>query len=135
MRRTLGLALLALLGWGAAYWGWKRPLPPPQIITEYKDRVETKTIYRETTKPDGTVIKETTQSKSDQKTHKAAGTAKAHLSRWSLGVSTTLAPKDLIDPNPIYGVQVGRRLLESPIWMEAGLNSRRELTLGLSIQF
>ena len=135
MRLTLGLALLAALGWGAAYWGWKRPLPSPQTVTEYKDRVETKTVYRETTKPDGTVIKETTQSKSDLKTHKATVAAKAPLSRWSLGVNTTLAPKDLIDPNPIYGVLVGRRLWESPLWMEVGLNSKRELTLGLSVEF
>ena len=132
----VGLALLALLGAIGTYTGWKRPLPSPQTVTktEYIDRVKTETIVRTITKKDGTVIQETIGSKSETKETSKVVT-KAPLSRWSLGINATAPLERLIDPNPIYGVQVGRRLLDTPIWLQAGFTTKRELTLGFSFEF
>jgi len=132
MKTTVGLVLLALLGFGLAYWGWKRPLPEPKTVTQYLDRTETKTVYRETTKPDGTVVKETAQAKTDLKSSKTTVAAKAPLSRWKLGASVSVLPEKLIDPNPVYGVQGGYRVFsEAPIWMTFGVDQKKRVTLGV----
>ena len=133
----IGLALLASVGWGLAYWGWKRPLPSPQTITkiEYIDRVKTETIVRTITKKDGTVIQETIGSKSETKQTTASKAVKAPLDRWSLGLTVSTRSAHLLAPTPIYGLTVGHRLLETPVWMDLGVKQNLELTLGLSLKF
>ncbi len=133
----IGLGVFALLGWGFAFWGWKHPPVTPQNKTESvsSQHSETRTVYRETTRPDGTTVKETIASQSHDKETIAASTVTGSLSHWSLGLTASAPPLSLIDPRPIYGLLVGHRILETPLWIQAGLTTRREATLGLSIEW
>jgi hypothetical protein len=128
---TWALALVAVLGWGAAYLLWKRPIPQPQTIVQTVDKVETKVVYRETTKPNGTVVKETVTIKQDVKTKTDTKIIPLPKPKWMVGAQILPSLTDKLD----YGAELGYRIGESPIWIKTGYNSRRELTLGLSVEF
>ena len=135
MQSRIILTLLSLMGWGAYTWAIRRPVTPPVVETKEVERIVTKVVVKEVTKPDGTVTRETTSFQAQDKAKTLQEPVKAPLSRWSLGVSTGITPGRLFPLNPIYGVQVGRRVYESPIWIQAGLNQKLDLTLGLSLEF
>jgi hypothetical protein len=131
MQSRIILTLLALLGWGAFTWAIKRTVTPPVVETKEVERVVTKVVVKEVTKPDGTVTKETTSFQAQDKAKTLQEPVKAPLSRWSLGVSTGITPDRLFPLNPIYGVQVGHRIMDSPLWIQTSIQTNRELTLGL----
>ena len=135
MQSRIILTLLALAGWGAFTWAIKRPVTPPVVETKEVERVVTKVVVKEVTKPDGTVTRETTSFQAQDKAKTAQVPVKASLSRWSLGVTAGLTPDRIFPPQPIYGLSVGHRLWESPLWIQAAVNTNREATLGLSIEF
>jgi hypothetical protein len=133
MQSRIILILLALMGWGAFIWAIRRPVAPPVVETKEVDRIVTKVVVKEVTKPDGTVTRETTSFQAQDKVKTVQVPTKAPLSRWSLGVTTSIPLDRLLPLTPVYGVLVGRRVYESPIWIQAALNSNKEVTLGLSI--
>ncbi len=127
---TWVFTLVAVLGWGAFYLVWKRPPPEPQTITQTVDRVQKEIVYKTITKPDGTVIKETKTIqqtiKQEQKIPPPQLTPK-----WMIGAQVFPTFSDKLD----YGGEIGRRIGDLPVWIKAGYNSKRELTLGVSLEF
>jgi hypothetical protein len=105
------------------------------VETKEVERIVTKVVVKEVTKPDGTVTRETTSFQAQDKAKTLQVPVKAPLSRWSLGVTTSIPLDHLLPLTPVYGVLVGRRVFESPIWVTAAMNSNKEATLGLSIEF
>lgn len=137
MQSRIILTFLSIAGWGAFTWVIKHPPKAPLPIVETKEveRVVTKVVVKEVTKPDGTVTRETTSFQAQDKAKTAQVPVKVPLSRWSLGVTAGLTPDRIFPPQPIYGLSVGHRLWESPLWIQAAVNTNREATLGLSIEF
>jgi len=135
MQSRIILTLLMLAGWGAFTWAIRRPVIPPVVETKEVERVVTKVVVKEVTKPDGTVTRETTSFQAQDKAKTAQVPVKAPLSRWSLGVTTSIPLDRLLPLTPVYGVLVGRRLWDSPIWVQASLKTDKEAMLGLSIEF
>lgn len=144
---TTGLALLALLGWGAFWVVSKRPLPSVEVKERgvyqdrvvYKDRIVTRDVTRTVTKPDGTKI--VTAEKTDTKEH-VAETEKTRQvefhtttakTQYSLGIGVKLDPFNPLERK--YSLELGRRLWNSPMWVRAGASTDKTLTLGLSIEF
>ena len=135
MQSRIILTLLALLGWGAFTWAIRRPVTPPVVETKEVERIVTKVVVKEVTKPDGTVTRETTSFQAQDKAKTLQEPVKAPLSRWSLGVTTSIPLDHLLPLTPAYGVLVGRRVWETPVWIQAGLKTNKEVTLGLSIMW
>lgn len=135
MQSRIILALLMLAGWGAFVWAIRRPVTPPVVETKEVERVVTKVVVKEVTKPDGTVIRETTSFQAQDKVKTAQVPVKVPLSRWSLGVTAGLTPDRIFPPQPIYGVLVGRRVFESPLWIQAAVNTNKEVTFGILAEF
>ena len=135
MQSRIILTLLSILGWGAFTWAIRRPVTPPVVETKEVERIVTKVVVKEVTKPDGTVTRETTSFQAQDKAKTVQVPVKAPLSRWSLGVTTSIPLDHLLPLTPVYGVLVGRRVFESPIWVTVVMNSNKEATLGLSIEF
>lgn len=134
------LTLFAIAGWGAFTWAIKRPAPLPKIVerVQYVDRVVEKTTHRETKKPDGTVVKETVvqNSRTEKKAQQVVKeTAKAPLSRYSLGVG--IMPLRDLKPfqKPVYTLMVGYRLGDLPAWLQIGITTRKDLIFQTSIEF
>jgi hypothetical protein len=130
-RLTIILFIVAISGWGAAYVLWTRPTPTPKTIVKTVDKAETKVVYKETTKPDGTVIKETSTTQQDVKIKTDIVSVPFPRTKWMVGAQVFPQFTDKME----YGGEIGRRLGDSPLWIKAGYNSKQELTLGLSIEF
>ena len=138
MQSRIILILLSAAGWGAFIWAIRRPIrvSPPIVETKEVERVVTKVVVKEVTKPDGTVTRETTSFQAQDKAKTAQVPVKAPLSRWSLGVTASTPLDRLLPLNPVYGVLVGRRVFEGgPLWIQASLNTNREAMLAISLEF
>ncbi len=139
-------ALLAVLvsGWV----GYKlAPVPAAEIKTitldriVTQDRVITKDVVRTETRPDGTKI--VTVEKTDAKEHvgettksrqvQSSGTVKVQ-SKYSLGLSYRPSLSDFSFKGD-YGVELGRRVLNSPLWVNVAFNTKKELTVGIKVEF
>jgi len=142
-RKPIVLAVLAVLGWGLFL--LKSTKPPVTVekvvvqeVVKYKDRVVTKDVVRTETRPDGTKIVTETKSQSkstesETSKTKVLETSKPVLSKYSLGVS--LHPKTLFPFEPVYGLEVGMRLWQSPLWGTVSYNTDREWSIGLRMEF
>ncbi len=127
----IALAIVAVSGWGMAYVLWKRPAPSPQTVVQTVDKVETKVVYRETTKPNGTVTKETITTKQDVKTKIDTKIELLPKTKYMIGAQLLPTFTDKVD----YGVELGYRIGDSPVWLKTSYNTKKALTLGLSIEF
>ncbi len=114
------LGALAILGWGLFYWSARRT-PVERIVTkvEYRDRVVNKVTTQTETLPGGTVVKTVIQESSKEVIRsKSAETVRPNLTRYSLGLSVETSITRL---DPIYRIELGHRLWESPAWATIGL--------------
>lgn len=139
-KTTAWLALFAIAGWGAFTWAIRRPPPSPKIVerVQYVDRVVEKMVQRETKRPDGTVIKEVIvqNTKTETKAQESIkGPAKAPLSRYSLGVG--IMPLRDLNPfqKPVYTLMGGYRVGDTPLWLQVGITTRKDLIFQTSIEF
>lgn len=122
------LGILAILGWGLFFWSVRRPIPAPteRIVTkvEYRDRTVNKIVTQTKTLPGGTVIKTVTQENIKESVRaQSAESVKPRLDRYSLGLGVRV---DLSRPlaDPVYSIEMGRRLWESPLWGTIGIEYR-----------
>lgn len=129
--------VLAAAGWIAAAVIWQRPVPTKIETVEkikYVDRVYEKTAVRETTKPDGTKVVERIVTNTVTKTQAAERIEtkiRPELSKYSIGASVgTSWPLE-----PVYGLEVGYRIGETPLWTALEVNSSREIFAKLRFEF
>lgn len=142
MKQRVILLLLALIGWGLAGYLITRPAPKPIVQEVYKettrDQVVVKTYQETVTAPDGTVTKRDVQE--TQKTAQTSISARREtpsplkLPRYSLGISALLDPARPLKPH-VYEIEVSRRLWETPAWATIAVNTKKEITLGIRIEF
>ncbi len=130
------LGALAILGWGLFLWSALRPITAPseRIVTkvEYRDRTVNKIVTQTKTLPGGAVIKTVTQENTKESVRaQSVESVKPRLDRYSLGLGVQV---DLSRPlaDPVYSIEMGRRLWESPLWGTIGVEyrPRSETVLG-----
>lgn len=114
-----------------------------ETVVEVRDRIVT--VVR-TVKPDGTVIEKTRTEEKDQsskelvtETARVQDRTSVHLpaaaTRYSLGVGYRVLPTTRPPTYQDLLVTGGYRLSSSPVWLEFGVTGRRELVLGLRLEW
>lgn len=134
------LAALALIGVGYKL----APVHPAKEVIVYqdrvvvKDRIVTKDVVRTETRPDGTKIVTTenehsTEHSTDTDKSKTVVVSTAAQTHYSLGIGVILDPFNPL--NREYQVELGRRLWDSPFWGTISVNTQKELTVGIRVEF
>ena len=111
-------------------------VPAAVVSTDTKTAVTH--THRETIrKPDGEVVTsiDTTSTviSTDSRTEMPTPAVK---SKYRLGAGVELYPLD-VRPTAITGkyLDIGRRVYDTPIWIDTRINTNRELSLGISVEF
>jgi hypothetical protein len=122
-------SLLVGIAIGAAFIWYAYPRTEVQVKTETKIVTEykTKVVERWRKNPDGSEERERTEETSGSSDSTKITDRKINKSQWNLNVS---AGAKLSDFTPIYGLQVGRRIV-GPVF--AGVYGRTDEELGLTI--
>lgn len=138
-------ALLAVLG--SAWVGYKlAPVPEAKETIVYqerevvKDRIVNRDVVRTETRPDGTKIV-TTENESiaehtderEKVTTKTTVAVSSYQPKYSLGIS--LRPESIFSFKGVYEVEMGKRLWNSPLWVNFSANTKKELTVGIRVEF
>lgn len=102
-----------------------------------KDRIVTKDVVRTETRPDGTKIVTTETSKDTAHTdtkevRKESVTVHSNVTHYSLGIN--LRPESIFPFKGIYTVEIGRRVFDTPLWITASGNTKKEFTVGLRFE-
>lgn len=120
------------------------PVHPAKEVTIYvdrvvvKDRIVTKDVVRTETRPDGTKIVTTENERSTEHTSEAEKIRQTTIvtpspkTHYSLGIN--LRPESIFSFKGIYTLEVGKRLWETPIWVTASGNTKKEFTLGVRVE-
>lgn len=128
------LIVLALTGWGLAFWALRQP-ERTVTKTEYKDRIITKKQVKIVTTPDGTTT-ETRVVETDKTAQQiSAAPTNRPLPKYSLGLSYKLDLTTLNHKNETYTLQLNRRLWESPVWTTITIASDRSIAVGFLVEF
>lgn len=148
MKVYAALVAVALAGWGLFFYQ-RNQVPAIQTVTIDKivekqvfvDRIVNKDVIRTETRPDGTKI--VTVDKSAESTHTnehVDETVKSRqvvvntpLTKYSLGVSAIFDYRVPLKRD--YRVELGRRLLDSPLWGTVSIDSKKDITLGIRYDF
>lgn len=124
-------ALLVAASVAATRYYW--PAVRTQTVVQEKEviRKDVRTIIREVVRPDGS--KETTteivdRSKQDNSSSHTVSTYRAN---WQAAVT---AKADLSNLQPVYGVQVGYRVL-GPAWVGVGISTDKTVTAFVGFEF
>lgn len=126
LRLTFLLCVLSAVAAAAAV---KRYLPTEVIKTEIKEVEKIVTVVHREKKPDGTIVEDETRTE-DRKTNTDTVASKPAAPPPNWFVSVQYLP----DSTPGYGVSVNRRIL-GPVFIGAGVNTRKELQVSLSVEF
>lgn len=140
-KAILVLLVVSISGW----WVALRPRPPIEVEKiVFKDRVTEKVVLvnkdviKTETRPDGTKIvieskmRQTDVTKEREKASESTKTS-SPLPKYSLGVGAILDPYRPLKRD--YAATAGVRLWNSPIWAEIQVTTKKDVTLGLRLEF
>lgn len=122
----------------SAFWSGRKP-PVPTV--EYKDKIVDRIIEKRDTitkivqAPDGskvTTVVDKTVTQDDHTIDHKAVVKPAALPDYSLRLSAVLHPDRPLERD--YEIGVGRRLF-GPVWIEAAVNTDKDISLGAIINF
>lgn len=151
VKASLPLLAMALIGWGLVVWMQTRPEvePKERIIerTTYLDRVINQSVAADKTKttvfPNGTKVIETDKSKTlvvEREQLKAVDNQRTSTAyskpKYSVGLSVgRKADKNILTQSNLYNIELGYRLMESPIWLTTNVSTDRTILLGARFDF
>lgn len=108
------------------------PAPEKQVETRVEQVEVTKWRTRVVTQPDGTRVEETTGEKSEKREDRAV-LVESPKSQYRVGVRAQTEWEKWTPPT--FSIEVGRRIA-GPAWVDVGINPRRrEVSIGVSIEF
>ncbi len=111
--------------------------PETKSVQTEKETATTKkdiiTIVKEVTRPDGTkeVVTTTTDKSTEKKNSSSSLVIQTAKPNWLVGAT---AAASLDRPVPVYGILLQRRIL-GPAFLGLGLNTNKEATLNVAIEF
>ena len=121
LRALLLVVLMGLSGWA----GWKlHPTCSTQSVSNNKQ--EDTVVIR---KPDGTIEKRTSIRESNE----VRRTPEKMLPKWSTQAETRAPLSKLSDYS--YTVNLYRRVSDTNLWVGAGLSNKKEVSLGVRLDF
>jgi hypothetical protein len=131
--KIIAVITILLVGACGGYYFAVNTIKPQvvEIIKEKKITVKNTEKNKITTKPDGTIIKETTSTKEDSKIDRTSEPVKT---KYSAGVK--VHKKIDLSPDLDYTLEVGKRIKNSDLWIEGGYRmNTKEISLGVKFEF
>ena len=133
------VSMLVMLAIAITYvaWGYLKPVAPATVTdvttVDNKEHVVTKTVT--TKKKDGTVVTVKDQLKDSVKKEVATKVVPQPKTKYSAGVKAVYK-LDALRPKPNdYSIDIGRRLGQSDVWIEAGTRTNtREVSIGVRVE-